>query len=59
MVGLVSSELLKLGDKNWLLDGFPRTQYQAEELQKVSPINVVINLDVPVRLLSRPFKDHQ
>ncbi len=28
MVGLVASELKKLGEKPWLLDGFPRTQPQ-------------------------------
>merc|ERR1712142_186557 len=26
MVGLISSELKKLGEKPWLLDGFPRTR---------------------------------
>ena len=25
MVGLISSELKKLGEKPWLLDGFPRS----------------------------------
>ena len=28
MVGLIASELKKLGDQPWLLDGFPRTQPQ-------------------------------
>ena len=47
MVSLVSSELKKLGDQSWLLDGFPRTQAQAAALQKETPVNVVVNLDVP------------
>merc|ERR1719186_2457084 len=34
----------KLGDKNWLLDGFPRTKPQAEALQAETPVNVVVNL---------------
>merc|ERR1711909_118678 len=37
MVGLVSSELKKLGSQPWLLDGFPRTQPQAESLQAETP----------------------
>lgn len=47
MVNLVSSELKKLGDQSWLLDGFPRTQPQAAALQGETPVNVVVNLDVP------------
>ncbi len=47
MVNLVSSELKKLGEISWLLDGFPRTQSQAAALQSETPVNVVVNLDVP------------
>ena len=47
MVNLVSSELIKIGEISWLLDGFPRTQSQAAALQSETPVNVVVNLDVP------------
>lgn len=47
MVNLISGELKNMGNVSWLLDGFPRTSAQAEALQKQTPVNVVINLDVP------------
>merc|ERR1712200_341257 len=47
MVGLVAGELKKLDAEPWLLDGFPRTKAQAKALQEETPVNVVINLDVP------------
>jgi adenylate kinase family enzyme len=47
MVNLIASELKQLAAEPWLLDGFPRTQAQAKALQDETPVNVVINLDVP------------
>jgi len=57
MVGLIASELKKLADTPWLLDGFPRTQPQAEALQAETPVNVVINLDVPFDTIIDRIKD--
>jgi len=57
MVGLISSELKKLGEKPWLLDGFPRTVAQAEALQKETPVNVVVNLCVPFETIIDRVKD--
>jgi len=57
MVGLVAGELKKLGEAPWLLDGFPRTQPQAEALQNEAPVNVVVNLDVPFDTIIDRIKD--
>lgn len=43
---LVEDELKSHND-SWLLDGYPRTLAQAEELSKHVDVNLVINLDVP------------
>lgn len=37
--------------KGWLLDGFPRTVIQAEELDKITNIDAVLNLDIDLKLL--------
>lgn len=57
MVNLISSELKKLANIPWLLDGFPRTQDQARALQSETPVNVVINLDVPFETIIMRIKD--
>ena len=56
MVSLISSELKKLGSEPWLLDGFPRTQAQAAALQKETPVNIVVNLDVPFETIINRVK---
>lgn len=51
MMDLVISELDSLNNKNWLLDGFPRTKLQAEKLFKKYPLNLAINLVVPFNII--------
>lgn len=47
MISLIGHELKLAGDKNILLDGFPRTVAQAEKLQQQFKVNIVLNLIVP------------
>ncbi|KYM89087.1 PREDICTED: GTP:AMP phosphotransferase AK3, mitochondrial [Atta cephalotes] len=47
MISLIGNEIGSMTDRNWLLDGFPRTLTQAERLQRLHPINLVLNLVVP------------
>ncbi len=55
ILGMVKSRIQKPDCKNgFLFDGFPRTIAQAEALEKISPIDAVINIEVPVeRLIQR------
>lgn len=47
VVGIVADRIAKDDCKNgFLLDGFPRTVAQAEALEKLTDIDVVINIDV-------------
>lgn len=48
VIGLVEDRLSQEDCKNgYILDGFPRTIAQAEALDKVSRIDLAINIDVP------------
>lgn len=48
VIGLVEDRLSQEDCKNgYILDGFPRTIAQAEALDKVARIDLVINIDVP------------
>ena len=55
ILGMVQNRIQREDCKNgFLFDGFPRTIAQAEALEAISPIDYVINIEVPVeRLISR------
>jgi len=57
MVGLMSTSLKEFAGQPWLLDGFPRTHPQAASLHAQTPVNVVINLDVPFETIIDRIKD--
>ncbi|XP_026863120.1 GTP:AMP phosphotransferase AK3, mitochondrial [Electrophorus electricus] len=44
---LVLAKLRDMDHSSWLLDGFPRTVAQAENLDSMCTLDTVINLDVP------------
>lgn len=52
VIEIVKNRLLEGDCKNgFLLDGFPRTVNQAEELDKITKIDKVINLEIDLNLL--------
>ncbi|EFN65143.1 GTP:AMP phosphotransferase mitochondrial [Camponotus floridanus] len=51
MISLISEEIELVVDRNWLLDGFPRTLTQAKRLQNLQSINLVLNLVVPTSVI--------
>lgn len=44
---LMIKELSQVNDKSWLVDGYPRTLKQAQDLTKFSSIDHVIDIIVP------------
>lgn len=57
MISLIGKEIDAVSDKNWLLDGFPRTVTQAEKLQSSHPANLVLNLIVPTAVILNRVKN--
>ncbi|KAJ1525791.1 hypothetical protein ONE63_008994 [Megalurothrips usitatus] len=48
---LVFSELSKMKETSWLLDGFPRTEKQAIDLMGTYPVDLAINIVVPFEVI--------
>ncbi|XP_030311438.1 adenylate kinase 4, mitochondrial isoform X1 [Calypte anna] len=48
---LMMTELEKRREQHWLLDGFPRTLGQAEALDRICELDLVISLNIPFETL--------
>lgn len=46
IIKFVMSRLTEVGNKSWMLDGFPRTVVQAQRLATLEQLDAVINLEV-------------
>jgi adenylate kinase len=62
MLRVVSSKLDALRNKHWILDGFPRTVgqgklFDAHLRKQGSPLNLVVNLDVPDEVILARITD--
>ncbi|XP_063976742.1 GTP:AMP phosphotransferase AK3, mitochondrial isoform X1 [Diachasmimorpha longicaudata] len=57
MIEFIHQELTSVGNKNILLDGFPRTVTQAQKLQQLHPMNHVLNLVVPHSIIIERVKN--
>ncbi|XP_069559616.1 GTP:AMP phosphotransferase AK3, mitochondrial [Brachyistius frenatus] len=53
MSRLILSDLRTVDRCSWLLDGFPRTVYQAEALDDTCTVDTVINLNVPFQTIKQ------
>ncbi|XP_078127990.1 GTP:AMP phosphotransferase AK3, mitochondrial [Sander vitreus] len=53
MCRLILSDLRAMGQSSWLLDGFPRTAFQAEALDDAYSVDTVINLNVPFHTIKQ------
>ncbi|TKC34003.1 hypothetical protein EI555_021198 [Monodon monoceros] len=51
MTRLILQELKNFTQYNWLLCGFPRTLTQAEALDRVYQVHLVMNLNVPFEVI--------
>lgn len=52
------SELENRRGQHWLLDGFPRTLGQAEALDQIYEVDLVISLNIPFETLKDRLSRH-
>lgn len=56
MIKFIKNEINQIGERSWLLDGFPRTLQQAESLWAEKKVDVALNLIVPFEIIINRVK---
>lgn len=56
MVNLIATQLANIKTSSWLLDGFPRTQPQAQALHQHQQLDLVLSLEVPDEVIIERIK---
>lgn len=56
IIKFITKEIELVGNKPWLLDGFPRTLTQAQSLYSVQKLDLVLNLVVPFEVIIERVK---
>ncbi|CAG0905366.1 unnamed protein product [Cyprideis torosa] len=51
VTAMMRKTLRRVGPQSWLLDGFPRTLKQAQDLSKMAELTLVMKIDVPRDLI--------
>ncbi|KAH8302309.1 hypothetical protein KR044_005025, partial [Drosophila immigrans] len=47
LLGVLGTAIYKAGNRNWILDGFPRNVEQAKHLESIAQLDMVINVQIP------------
>ncbi|XP_051859618.1 adenylate kinase 4, mitochondrial-like [Drosophila nasuta] len=56
LLGVIGTAIYKAGNRNWILDGFPRNVTQAKHLENVANLDMVINLQIPDEAIMEMLK---
>ncbi|XP_064542230.1 GTP:AMP phosphotransferase AK3, mitochondrial-like [Drosophila montana] len=59
LAGVISTAVYNVSNRNFILDGYPRTLAQAKHLESLLKLDVVFNLDIPVEAIIDVLRHRQ